>query len=170
MLSKKKKPTRKIAIVGGIDSEALGTFLEALGELEAASDDPIELEICSEGGEATTALAFAGRINKSSCTINATAYGLVASAATLILAACNHRRMEASAWVMVHEELGEISFQSVKHLEKIGAQMRKMETQWSGLMAYYTGTPVEKWTELHQRETFLTAAECQSLGLVHEVV
>src|SRR5580692_5695813 len=105
---------RRIVLVGEINADKYEAFSTRLAELETGSSTKsITLELSSEGGDAHYALAIVGRMRNSPCDIIVKAYGLVASAAVIILAAGDIRHLAQEAWVMVHED-------SVAELEGTG--------------------------------------------------
>lgn len=169
-----KPLSRKIYITSDIDNEAYTSFSKKLTKLELDKKNinkPVEIELVSGGGETYAALAFYGRIKASLCQVNVTAYGLVASAATAILAAGEVRRMAKSAWVMIHEDSVEgIDGLSVSDIEREAAQARRLENQWSKLLSECTTTEYEDWVKLHKTEKFLTPEQCLKLGLIEEVI
>ncbi len=160
---------RKIRIIGSIDEASFKAFCEEMDKLEKHSG-AIEIELSSGGGNAYDALAFAARIRNSPCHIRITAFGLVASAAVMILAAADHRMMTREGWVMVHEDSGRVKGQ-VTYLEREVEHMRRMEAQWCTLLAKRTaGTSADYWGSIHKETTYLCAGECKDLGLIDEVV
>ncbi len=163
------KNKRIIKIIGSIDEEAFRKISDELDDLENKPNEKISLYLSSGGGSVYDALAIAGRIRISPCLITITAYGLVASAAVLILAAGDDRRMTRESWVMVHEESGKIKG-SVTEMEKETAQLRRMEFQWSDLLHGFTSTPADKWGELHRVTTYLSAQECLDLNLIDRII
>jgi ATP-dependent Clp protease, protease subunit len=160
---------RRIVISGDIDSETYFQFTTELAEYENESDNDVELELNSTGGCAEDALAFTGRMRTSKCRINVIVSGACYSAAVILLASGETRRMTRESWVMVHEEQGE-STGSVANREKDIAHYRRLENQWNYLMEFYTATKAEKWAELHKAETYLSADQCLELGLVDKVI
>lgn len=160
---------RKIYLIGEISDASYKRFSIQLAAREAESIKSIELELMSEGGDPIAALAFAGRIRTSKCEIKITAYGQVASAAVLILAAGDYRRMQASCWLMMHEDSAGIEGK-VSDLELATAHLRRLEDQWAKLLEQYTGTPKSVWTNLHATETYLSAGQCKDLRIVDEVM
>lgn len=160
---------RRISIIGEIEDDNFLKFCERLAELEAEGKENIELELCSHGGSSYSALAFVGRIRNSRCKIVCKAYGYVASAATLVLAACDERHLSAESWVMVHEDSGK-AVGSVSNIEKMSLQYRREEEHWAALMAFHTKWTKEKWNDLHKKETYLTADECLEAGLVDKII
>lgn len=160
---------RKLYLIGEINDEAYKRFSKQLSARESENSKPVYLELSSEGGDPIAALAFAGRIRSSKCDINITAFGQVASAAVLILAAGDHRMMHSSCWMMVHEDSAQLEGE-VAQLEKATAHLRRLEDQWSKLLQNYTGTPAAVWTELHKNTTYLSAGECRDLKIVDQII
>jgi len=163
------KLNRVIKIVGEITDEGYLAFTRRLTQLEREGNKPVELEIISEGGDAYTALAYCDRMRNSPLEIHVKAFGLVASAAVLILAAGDKRSMGPHAWVMVHEDSGEL-VGNVTALEKAAKHMRRLETQWSCILGSLTKTSAAQWMHLHSDEQFLSAQQCLELGLVDEIL
>lgn len=164
---------RRIAVIGEIDTEAYLKFSDALSEMEHelknSHNNEIILELSSEGGSAELALAFSGRMRNSPLHIHVKAYGLVASAAVLILASGDNRSMTKESWVMVHEEGLELEG-DVSSVEKQASHYRRLEDQWSYLLASMTSTTIAEWNKLHKAETYLNAKQCLKLGLIDKVI
>ena len=168
---------RRIAIIGEINAEAYLKFSDELYEIENEFKGKEEshyviLELHSEGGNAEIALAFSDRMRTSTMAIYVKAYGLVASAAVLILASGDKRYMAKNAWVMVHEE--EFNDEDVtgnlQTVERVVAHYRRLEDQWAYLLANMTSTSIEEWGRLHKAETYLNAKQCLELGLIDKVI
>lgn len=162
---------RKIYIYGEITDESLKKFSLKLSRLQDESDEDISIELVSEGGDAYAALAYFDLIRNSQCGIRIHAYGYVASAATIILAAGDHRRMSPSSWLMVHEDSTCVDEgMSVSAVERSAAHARRLEQQWCKLLEGVSKTSEEKWAVLHKAETYLTADECLKLGIIDEII
>jgi ATP-dependent Clp protease, protease subunit len=162
---------RILNIIGDIDLENFKEFSVLLDALEnKGSETDIHIRLSSPGGDVYSALAFASRIRLSQCNIIITAYGTVASAAVLVLAAGDYRIMAKESWVMVHEESGEGSFASVEVLERETKHARRMEDQWDDLLAQWTRTDRTIWANLHKKTTYLTAQDCLQLGLIEKII
>lgn len=160
---------RILRIIGTIDEQAFKEFSENLHILEMRETSPVIVELSSEGGIAYDALAFCGRIRNSPCDIIIKAYGLIASAAVIILAAGDQRLMAKEAWVMVHEDSDKLKG-NVVELEKQSKHLRRLENQWCELLADLTKTPAVKWGQLHKATTYLNSKECLDLDLVDKII
>jgi ATP-dependent Clp protease, protease subunit len=165
---------RKIYITGGIDEMSYLAFSKRLTVLEKQAgrvNKHIDIELCSHGGETYYALAFAARMRLSKCPLHVYAYGLVASAAVLILASgtSGKRFMSKEAQVMVHEDQDKLKG-SVSTLKREISVLQCLEEHWNSLMEERTGTASSEWSELDQKTTYLSADECLNLGLVDKVI
>lgn len=164
-----KQDIRILYIVDDISMESYAIFSRELAELQSISNETIDIELASHGGDAYAALAYAARIRLSTCDIRITAVGFVASAAVLILAAGDKRFMTEESWVMVHEDAGELEG-DVTSLEREAAQMRKLENQWNSLLEKYTKVSAADWATFHKQTTYLTPISCRNLGLIDEIL
>lgn len=169
-VNKKQFKTRKIYLHGEVNEEMALKFSRRISLLERESKKlPITIELSSEGGTAYDALTIASRMRISPCDISVECFGLVASAAVIILAYGDKRFMTKESWVMVHEDHG-TGEGSVSDLERNIAHSRRMETQWYDLMAGVTITSSTQWAHLHKLTTYLTAEECLNLGLIEGIL
>lgn len=164
------KNARKLYIIGDIDEEAYLNFTTQLADLEVNDNKPpVTIELSSGGGSAFDALAFYSRIRNSPCDIIIEAYGLVASAAVLILASGDKRIMTAESWVMVHED--SVRFKGdITNLEKEAKNRRMFEDQWSHLLSQRTHLSKEQWDVFHKEgDLYLSPDECYKYGLIDGV-
>lgn len=160
---------RKLYIIGDVDAASFSNFCEELDLLEQESNKDIIIELSSPGGLSMDALAFCGRMRLSSCNLIVKAYGLVGSAAVLLLAAGDKRLMAKESWLMVHEDQDEVSG-NVSEFEKLSVRMRMFENQWAMLLEEHTGTNASVWAELHKKDVYIPAYDCLSLGIIDEVI
>lgn len=124
------------------------------------------VRITSHGGDPDIALAIAGLINNHPVTTEV--YGQCYSAATLIFAAGNFRRMQKWAWVMVHEGADTVDG-NASTVKFHARQMERAETHWNLIMQHLTGTESRIWEKLNERDTYLNAEECLKLNLATEI-
>lgn len=161
----------RIIIADAITLESYAKFARRLLFLEhkLKPSSAIEIEISSHGGDAHAALAYYHKIRASKRTINTTGLGSVASAATLILLAGDHRRLASTGWVMVHEGYGEPG-ETLEECERSVKQGRRLENQWNQLFFERTGVNATLWEKLNKKTTWLTAEECLSYNVINEIV
>lgn len=161
---------RLIRIIGTIDEASFKQFSEELAELENSDrESSIMIELSSGGGVAYDALAFSGRMRNSPCNLVVYVYGVVASAAVLILASGDLRYMAKESWVMVHEDSDKLKG-NVVDLERESRHLRRMENQWCSLLEGLTRADKNTWSSLHKETTYLCAKECLDLGLVDGLI
>jgi ATP-dependent Clp protease, protease subunit len=159
-----------IYIIGEINEERFKQFDIKLTRFEKEIKK-VRVVLSSDGGSAIDAISFYDRIKQSELYITIEAYGIVASAAVLVLAAGDTRRLGKNAWVMVHEDVTDVTKHNrVTEAEKIVEHNRRLEDQWNTILEQSTTTTREEWAELHKNETYLTADECLEYGLVDEVL
>jgi ATP-dependent Clp protease protease subunit len=165
---------KKIYVIGDIDEEAYETFSKRLTVLEEKQHEKalwIRLELNSSGGSAIDAIAFYDRMRFSPFNFVVTVYGCAYSAAVLILAGGDHRRMSKNSWVMVHEdEYPAEDGVRVSRLKQVADHGRRLEDQWNELMSSGSDASPEEWAKLHKAETYLSAEECLGLGLIEEII
>jgi len=157
---------RKIYINGEISNESYLRFAKKLSRLEVLyPGQTIQVEITSDGGDSEAGLAFFDRIRNSPSQVVTVAYGLVASAASLVFAAGHKRFMAPNAWLMVHEESLEGLEGTVANLERDLRHLRKVEDQYSTLMASVSKMHKDNWDHLNINETYITAEEALQYGI-----
>lgn len=160
---------RIITITDEIGFPAFDFLDAAMTEMETHSRKTITIKIHSEGGSVYEAMAIVGRMKKSKCKIITEGYGAVMSAATLILAAGDERRISEFAWFMHHEASygAEGRHSQVKDLV---AQMEKEERIWSDWMAKFSEKDAKFWYKAGEnKDTYFTAQELIDLGVADEI-
>lgn len=144
-------------------------FSKKIAKIEASGVDDVVIELSSPGGDSYAALAYAAVIRNSRLMIEVQAFGLVASAAVLVLAAGDLRNMSKEGWVMVHENSGQIEG-NVLELQRESVQLRRLEVQWADLLGNLTKTQAAVWTAMHKETTYLNAQQCLALGLIDGII
>lgn len=161
---------RTIQITGNIEEGGFDFIDSALSELERGSRKAVTIKINSPGGSVYEALAMVGRLQNSKCQIITEGYGQIMSAAILILAAGDKRRISKFAWAMNHEASYTINGRHSDVKDEI-AQMEREEKMWCDTMAEMSGMNAEFWYKTsHKTNFYLTATECKNLGLVDEII
>ena len=161
---------KKIQIISDISDESYAKFSAELAEYETNKKHrgPVIVELSSPGGNAYDALAFWARIKNSPKDIHIYAFGLIASAAVLVLAAGDKRIMSKTAWVMVHEDSVQDLTANVTEMEKFSKHARDLENQWNDLLESATTTDAGVWEMLHKDTTYLSSDQCKEFGLIDE--
>lgn len=162
---------RSIQLVGVIDEEMFRLVDTALNLLERDSKATVTFKINSQGGSVYDAMAIIGRMRSSKCKIVTEGYGSVMSAATLILAAGDKRRISELSWVMWHESSYDVggTHTQVKHFSQ---QVDREDKMWVQMMAKLTLATADFWQNKGQsgKDFYLNAKECLELGIVDEII
>jgi ATP-dependent protease ClpP protease subunit len=162
---------RTIQLVGEVCQEMFMQLDTAMTILEEESKASITIRINSEGGSCYDALAIVGRIRNSKCKIITEGYGAMLSAGSLILASGNKRRMSKYGWLMHHEAMLELGFSPVSIAEHNINQMKREMDMWATMMAEFSTAPKPYWATQGRsgKDLYLTATECETLGVIDEV-
>lgn len=161
---------RIIQITGEIERGDFNRIDAALSEMERNSKKAITIRINSPGGEVYEALAIIGRLRASKCQIITEAYGMVMSAATIILACGDKRRMSQHTIFMHHEASYGVSGTHSDVREEI-EQMEREEELWCAWMADFSSKDKAFWRKSAKKKNFyMTAQECLSVGVIEEVL
>lgn len=162
-------PSRTIQLFSEIDEKAFKFIDAALTLLENHSKKQVTIKINSPGGSVYDALAIIGRMKASPCKITTEGYGSVMSAATVILAAGEKRRMSRYSMFMWHEH----SYDTGGRHSEVKAWVRqfdKEEEQWSQIMAEFSKKDAEFWKSLGKyTDKFFSAQELLEAGVIDEV-
>jgi ATP-dependent protease ClpP protease subunit len=167
-------------ILGTIDS-----FLESnkgvlKSTLDSAEGKPVVFNIASEGGDFFEGLAMAELIAQYSGETTAKGVGLVASAATIIMMACDEKVMTQNSYFMIHsawtmvEGNADKMQKSLNLLNSIDDQMAKIYTAQiqskDKLIKGSYDKTFETVKQMMKAETWLTASEAMELGFIDSVI
>jgi ATP-dependent protease ClpP protease subunit len=161
---------RVIRLSSEIEDGEFNGFDAALSEMESLSRKTITIRICSYGGSVYEALAVAGRIKRSPCKIITEGYGPVMSAATLILACGDERKLSRFSWFMHHAGSYEVegTHTEIKHAV---AQADRENKQWALLMQEFTGVEKGFWLSYgSDKDAYLDAEMCLKLKIVDKLI
>lgn len=160
---------RIITISGEIDQDMFEVVEAGLTEMESQNRRSVTIKINSPGGDVYQALAIVGRIKESSCNIITKGYGHIMSAATMILASGDTRKVSKFAFFMHHESSYELDG---KHsdLKNEVAQMEREEDCWAQWMEEFTTQPKKFWAKSGVgKNAYFNAEQLVQLGVVDEV-
>ena len=114
----------------------------AISEMESINRRAITIKIHSWGGCVKTALAIIGRFEASKCKIITEGYGTIESAATLILASGDERRISKRATFMHHE--ASYTFEGRHSQAKAYVEQAEMEEKlWAEAMSEFSKKKAE---------------------------
>lgn len=134
-----------------------------------APGKPIEIHMCSYGGDPYAMLRLYDEIHASPCQIKFYGSGAIMSSATWIMAGCDERYLQPNATVMVHD--GSDGFEG-KHTDGQiqAAEMKRLQDKLYEIYTENSRMPIEFWADVCQRDLYLTAHEAVSLGLADKVI
>ncbi|MEZ0209217.1 MAG: ClpP family protease [Candidatus Paceibacterota bacterium] len=162
---------RTIQLIGEVTDEMFAELDTAMTILEEEARAGITIKINSTGGSCYDALAIVGRIRSSKCKITTEGFGAMMSAASLILASGNKRRMSKYGWCMHHEIWTEGIGGTVSQISHAAKQFEREFEMWSEMMGKFTTSPKQFWQSQGRngKDLYLTAEECLTLGVIDEV-
>ena len=137
-------------------------------ELETLDVENITLNISSNGGGTTAAIAIANALKRHKARVIANIDGIVASAATIITSACDIVRMPKNALFMIHNPWT-IAMGEEKDFEKMAETLSKVKNSIIETYIDKTGMNKEKLSELMDKESWFSANEAKEYGFVDEI-
>jgi ATP-dependent protease ClpP protease subunit len=160
---------RVIQITGDIEWPQFDFLDTSLTELEKESRKGITIRINSFGGCPWEAMAMVGRIKKSHCHITTEGYGAIMSAACVILASGDKRRISQYAWYMWHEASYYVEGNHSQNKARI-IQGEREEDQWAQVMHSFSNESIQFWRKNGTGiDAYFTAQELADLGVVDEI-
>jgi len=161
---------RIITLTGEVNSDMFSLVDAALSEMEAHSRKAITIRINSEGGGVYDALAIVGRIKSCKCKVVTEGFGCIMSAATLILACGEERRISSLAWFMSHESSYSVTGRHKEVMDFV-KQSEREEQQWAARMAEHSNEDSKFWREVHANaDAYFDAEQLMSMGVVDEII
>ena len=170
-LAEKFLKTRQILLSGEINEENADKVVRQLLILEADSDEPIYIYIDSPGGDVDAGFAIFDTIRFINAPVYTIGWGLVASAAALILLASpKERRLGLPhSHYLIHQPSSGMKGVATD-IEIHAAEIEKTKKLLNEIIANETGTPVEKVASDTDRDYWLNADEAKTYGLISNVI
>lgn len=161
---------RIITLKNEIDSDMFALVDAGMSEMESDSRKAITIRINSTGGSVYDALAIVGRLKSSKCKILTEGYGAIMSAATLILACGDERKISSLSWTMFHESSYGVEG-AHKQVKDIVIQAEREEEQWAKAMESYSNKDAKYWRQIVlNKNSYFDADELLGLGVVDEII
>jgi ATP-dependent Clp protease, protease subunit len=161
------------AEVGDSTSFTLSSVEYAVRALHRMASDapgkPIEIHMCSYGGDPYAMMRLYDEIHACPCQIKFFGSGAIMSAATWIMAGSDERYLHPNTTVMVHD--GSDGFEG-KHTDHQiqAAEEKRLQDKLYDIYAENSRMPKEFWQDVCQRDLYLTASEAVSLGLADKII
>lgn len=147
---------------GGVSASLLAT------EIAQLDVEQINLWVNSPGGETVDAIAIMNALRRHPATVTAYVDGMAASAASMLVCACDKVVMGANAQMMIHDAWTFVDG-NAEALTRAAELVDRMSDQIAGVYAAKAGGTVENWRQLMRDETWYFAAEAVTAGLADEL-
>lgn len=155
---------------GAFTWESVEDTVRALHKLSADHPKrPIELHMCSEGGDTYQMLRLYDAIQKCSCQIKFFGSGEICSSAVWIMAGCDERWLDPHTSVMIHAGYTSGGEQTYTDSQIDNEEYQKLMDKMMNLLDCNSRMPKEFWEEISQRDTYVTADEAIMLGLADKI-
>ena len=187
-----KEPLRKIGVIGDIAEENTSDIIYGMlalhdtrfkdkakdaenpdGETERVSQ-PFEMIISTNGGDAREMFAIYDmmRFLRKDCDIETMGIGKVMSAGVPLLAAGTKGKRVAlpHSRIMIHEPLGGTAQRQASDIEIHAREILDLRKRLNGIYEKHTGKSLKQVEKIMERDTFMTAEDAKSFGLIDEVV
>lgn len=134
-----------------------------------APGKPIEIHMCSYGGDPYAMLRLYDEIHACPCQVKFFGAGAIMSAATWIMAGCDERYLHPNTTVMVHDGSDGFDGKHTDHQIQ-AAEMKRLQDLLYDIYTENSRMPKEFWQDVCQRDLYLSASEAVSLGLADKVI
>ncbi len=163
--------TRQILLSGEVNEELAEKIVRQLLILEADSDKPIYIYIDSPGGDVDAGFAIFDTIRFINAPVYTVGWGLVASAAALILlAAPKERRLGLlHSHYLIHQPSSGMKGVATD-IEIHAAEIAKTKAKLNVIISEETGTPLDKVSKDTDRDYWLSSDEAKDYGLISRVI
>lgn len=136
---------------------------------EINDDKTVNLHINSGGGDVYASVAISNFIKECKNTVNVYIDAIAASGASIIAMAGDNVYMYPNSMMMIHRASA-FAYGNTEELNKISEDLKKFdEVVLNSYVGRFTGTE-EELQALIEDETYFTAQECVSVGLVDEII
>jgi ATP-dependent Clp protease protease subunit len=134
-----------------------------------APNKPIEIHMHSYGGDAYPMLRLHDEILSCSAQIKFFGGGAIMSAATWIMAVCDERNLHVNTVVMLHDGSDYIDGNHTD-VQIDAAHGKVLQERLEKILADNSYMPLEFWSDILQRDVYITADEAVSLGLADHII
>ena len=156
---------------GEFDWNSVEETIRAIHKLEADHPrTPIELHMSSGGGDTYQMLRLYDAIQKCSCQIKFFGSGEICSSATWIMAGCDERYLDPHTCIMLHAgsiEGGDATTHTDSQIDN--DEYNRLIDQLMLLFEQNSRMPKDFWSEICQRDTYITPEEAIQLGLADKI-
>lgn len=161
---------RAIVLDGQVSPAMAASAIAQMRYLARLSDDPITLLINSPGGSVSDGMAIIDYMRGLRAPVRTHAFGTAASMAAVILAcgSCGGRSAAPHSDILIHQPLSGVSGQA-SDIEIAARSIIKKKEMLNALLSEATGRTLEVVEAATDRNTWLSAAEAMSFGIVDRI-
>lgn len=161
---------RNLLLYGDLDDSDYKDILEAMLMLNGISEvEPINLFLCSHGGEVDAGMAIYDLIQWLPAPVYTIGMGNCASMAAILLMSGQKRFIFPHCWVMLHQTSGWVWGDKDTTVSR-ASMMERQEMQMLELQAFHTGKTPEQIAKDTIKEKWFDAEEALAYGIVDEIV
>lgn len=165
------RESRTVFFNGDVDESMVDRTIKSLHHLDAQSDEPIKLYICSYGGSIDQMFALYDVIRQCRSHITTIGTGAICSAAVLLLACGDERHATENSWLMAHRAKGG----SYGDSDEVGAQaeaFKRYEDKRYKLLARHSKWTAKMWRdkESEKGEVWMEPPEMLKCGVIDKVL
>jgi ATP-dependent Clp protease, protease subunit len=155
---------------GYVEWSTVERMIRGLHRMYDVGSGPIELHMSSYGGDVYSMIRLVDEIESAPVQIKFVGGGQIMSAATWIMAVCDHRTVHKNAVIMIHN--GTKSESEDRHNDHLisAEDYKRLMDRMRSIYADNSRMPKEFWDAVCQRDLYLSPEEALSLGLIDEVI
>jgi ATP-dependent Clp endopeptidase proteolytic subunit ClpP len=143
--------------------------LDFAADLDKVTAPAIRVEINSPGGDVFDGIAIYNALRNHPAHVTTRVDGIAASIASVIAQAGDRRIMQPSGQMMIHNAWGMTVGDNRDH-DDMASILRQQDAVIAGIYAARSGQPIDRFRELMDSETWLTAETAVAEGLADEIV
>lgn len=163
--------SRVLVLDEPVSQESCMSLIKSMLVLEREdADAPITLVISSPGGSVYAGLALVDVMQHLSCPVNTIATGMVASMASVILAAGSHRMAYAHAYVLIHQLMGSSGMAQQTDIEIVANHTTELRGVLDKLLAERGACTESEFHDMTERDCWCNAERALELGLIDEIL
>lgn len=152
------------------DIGAYGVSAKAfIAEISAFHGQPLTVQINSLGGSFFDALAMYNALRMHGAPITTIAFGVAASAASIVFMAGDVRAMPANTFLMVHDPLTEFAYGDSEDLRALADTLDKLAVSMLQIYASRSGQSEDEIKAMVNADTWLSAQEALDQGFATQI-
>ncbi len=164
---------RQLWLHGEIDTASVSKVMRGLTMMAQLSYEPIELNICSEGGDVEETFGLVDLIRSLPVQVATVGWGRVMSAAPMLLASGDVGQREAGRHTqfMLHHMSVTSAYESHQGLAGLASATKEAQSRYCDLLAEVTTMPKAHWSRQMRagRDVFFSAQQALDWGLIDAI-